>query len=160
MTRLYRLMAVLTVVSLALAAGAPSSEAQGSKRSYSAKLKGAFEVPAVDTQATGSFTLKRKGNSELTYTLSVADMDNIVAAHLHLGVVGNNGPVIVSLYSGAPGGTVNGVLAEGTITAASLVGLFAGEELADLIAAIEDGDVYVNVHSTDFPGGEIRAQVR
>jgi hypothetical protein len=62
------------------------------------------------------------------------------------------------------------VLAEGTFAAADLVGPLSGHALSDLIAAVEAGDAYVNVHTNDgqdgintgpgdFPGGEIRGQL-
>jgi hypothetical protein len=62
------------------------------------------------------------------------------------------------------------VLAEGTFTAANLVGPLAGHPLSDLLAAIQSGNAYVNVHTNDgqgaantgpgdFPGGEIRGQL-
>ena len=65
---------------------------------------------------------------------------------------------------------MDGVLAEGTITAADLVGPLAGHPLSDLIDAIQAGNAYVNVHTNDgvaptntgpgdFPGGEIRGQL-
>jgi hypothetical protein len=63
------------------------------------------------------------------------------------------------------------VLAEGTITAANLIGPLAGHPLSDLIADMESGGAYVNIHTNDgvaptntgpgdFPGGEIRGQIR
>jgi hypothetical protein len=54
----------------------------------------------------------------------------------------------------------NGTLAEGTFTAANLVGPLAGATLADLLAEMEAGNSYVNVHTLAFPPGEIRGQVR
>jgi hypothetical protein len=56
----------------------------------------------------------------------VANIENVVAAHIHLAPAGVNGPVVAFLFSGAPSGRSNGVLAEGTITAANLVGPLAG----------------------------------
>jgi crotonobetainyl-CoA:carnitine CoA-transferase CaiB-like acyl-CoA transferase len=69
------------------------------------------------------------------------------------------------------GGRVNGRLATGTITAADLVGPLAGQSIADLVDEMLAGNTYVNVHTDDgvappntgpgdFPGGEIREQVR
>ena len=63
-------------------------------------------------------------------------------------------------------GRFDGVLATGTITAADLVAPLAGHPLSDLVAAIQSGHAYVNVHTNDgvaptntgpgdFPGGEI-----
>ena len=98
-------------------------------------------------------------------------LSNVTAAHLHLGLPGVDGPVIVTLFEAEPGGgPVSGRLAKGEITAADLEGPLAGMTLADLIAEIENGRVYLNVHTDDgidppntgpgdFPGGEVRGQV-
>jgi hypothetical protein len=102
----------------------------------------------------------------------VANIDNVFAAHIHCGAVGVNGPIGVTLFMGAPaGGTVNGTLAEGTITAPDLGNGCGWVDLAVVVAAIQSGETYVNVHTNDevappntgpgdFPGGEIRGQVR
>jgi hypothetical protein len=54
---------------------------------------------------------------------------------------------------------VNGVLAAGTITASDLVGPLGGATLAELVDQIEAGNVYVNVHTTAYPAGEVRGQL-
>ena len=51
-------------------------------------------------------------------------------------------------------------MATGSITAASLVGPLAGHSLNDLLSAIRSGNAYSNVHTANFPNGELRGQVR
>jgi hypothetical protein len=85
-------------------------------------------------------------------------------AHIHLGPVGETGPVVVWLYPDGPPpqeipGRFDGVLAEGTITSENLVGPLAGATLADLIDEIQAGNAYVNVHTVQNPPGEIRGQI-
>jgi hypothetical protein len=137
-------------------------------------LSGAEEVPARDTNARGNalFTLSDDGLT-LSYKLIVANINNVVASHIHVGPAGTNGPVVLFLYGPAPagGGRSDGVLAQGTATGADLVGPLAGQPLSALIDAIRAGNAYVNVHTNDgvdptntgpgdFPGGEIRGQIR
>ena len=56
-------------------------------------------------------------------------------------------------------GRTDGILAEGVITEASLVGSLEGAELSVLIEAMEAGNTYVNVHTAQIPGGEVRGQI-
>ena len=83
-----------------------------------------------------------------------------------------NGPIVAFLYGpvAAGGGRTDGVLAEGTITAANLIGPLAGHPLSDLVTALDTGNAYANVHTNDgvdgvntgpgdFPGGEIRGPI-
>jgi hypothetical protein len=97
--------------------------------------------------------------------------------HIHTAPAGSNGPIVVWLYPStavAPGplgqGRIDGVIAQGTFTAANLVGPLAGHPLSDLLAVIRSGGAYVNAHTNDgvapgnsgpgdFPGGEIRGQL-
>lgn len=144
-------------ITLGLLATAGTALAAG----YKAHLSGAEEVPPQDTNARGNALFTRSADgTTLSYKLIVANIVNVTAAHIHLGAAGVNGPVVVTLYSGSPNGRESGILAEGTITAADLVGPLAGQPLSTLIAAIEAGDTYVNVHTVARPGGEIRGQVR
>jgi phospholipase C len=127
---------------------------------YKAHLSGSKEIPPVNTTATGMAEFKLNADAtQLSYKLNVTGIDKVTMAHLHLSPEGVNGPVVVTLYNAAPGGEVNGVLAQGTITAANLTGPLAGKPLIKLIDEISSGQVYVNVHSTDHPGGEMRGQL-
>ena len=157
------------MLALGLLAVAPAARAGDN---FVATLSGGQEVPARDTQARGVATFKlRADGTALAFKLNVANIDNVVAAHIHCGGVGVNGPVGVTLFMGTPGGgRVNGTLAEGTITAPDPGNGCGWADLAAVLAAMGSGDTYVNVHTSDgvdppntgpgdFPGGEIRGQV-
>ena len=97
-----------------------------------------------------------------------------MAAHIHVGAVGVNGPVVAFLFgpAAAGGGRTDGVLATGTITSDQVDGPdgLGVETLADLLDEMRSGNAYVNVHTNDgvgdpdsgpgdFPGGEVRGQI-
>ena len=122
------------------------------------------------------FQLSEDGQA-LSYKLIVANIENVFMAHIHQGRAGVNGGIVVWLYPSTattPGpvgqGRIQGVIAEGTITRANLVGGLAGKELSDLITLIQSELAYVNVHTNDgvaptntgpgdYPGGEVRGQL-
>ena len=122
------------------------------------------------------FSLSAAG-SQLHYKLIVANIENVFQAHIHRAPSGVNGGIVVWLYPSTAvgpgptgGGRIQGVIAEGTITAGNLVGSLAGQPLSALLDLLSTGGAYVNVHtndgvaptntgSGDFPGGEIRGQV-
>ena len=89
------------------------------------------------------------------------------AASLRVAVApaGTNGGIVAWLYPSAPPlqlipGRSSGTLGEGTLTRANLVGTLAGQPLSVLVDAIAAGNAYVNVHTSQFPPGEVRGQVR
>jgi CHRD domain len=154
--------------------GTPALAETPEASNFVAHLSGDEEVPVRDTLAQGQavFHLNPDGTA-LSYKLIVANIENVVASHIHLAPFGVNGAVVAFLAGPfAPGGgRVDGVLAEGTITAANLVGPLAGQSLSVLVEAMRNGGAYVNAHTNDgvdpvntgagdFPGGEIRGQVR
>ena len=162
---------------------APARAGNANGGNFGTPLSGAEEVmPAGvvnESNARGNaiFQLSADG-TELSYKLIVANIENAFMAHIHLGAAGTNGGVVVWLFpSTTPGqqgplgaGRMNGVIAEGTITAANLVGALAGQPLSALVARLSNGTAYVNVHTNDgvapantgpgdYPGGEVRGQV-
>lgn len=148
--------ALASIAVLSFAAGAHAGV-----RNFQAHLSGANEVPPVETRATGqaTFQLNAEG-TEMTYRLIVANIENVRFSHIHQAAAGVNGPVVVTLYPGpTTSGRTQGVLAEGTITAADLQGPLEGMSLSDLVAQIEAGNTYVNVHTDANPPGEIRGQI-
>jgi hypothetical protein len=132
---------------------------------YRTHMTGDQEVPPRDTKGQGQtiFQLSKDG-TELSYKLIVANIENVTQAHIHLEAAGANGPVVVWLYPSAPPATLipgrfNGVLAEGVITEADFRGILSGASMADLIDHFNNDFAYVNVHTSQFPPGEIRGQI-
>jgi hypothetical protein len=148
---------------LALLISGGVTAAAGNSQNFRAHLNAAG---GVDTQAQGEaiFRLSADGTT-LNYKLIVANIDGVFMAHIHWAPVpGGNGPPVVWLYPDAPppapiSGDLHGILAEGTITAADLVGPLSGTTLFDLIEEIKSGRTYVNVHTAAYPAGEIRGQI-
>src|SRR5262245_5461379 len=93
----------------------PALAGQPEARNFVAHLSGDEEVPVRDTLAQGQaiFHLSQDG-SEVAYQLIVANIENVVVAHIHCAAPGINGPVRVFLFGPvAPdGGRTDGVLAE------------------------------------------------
>ena len=133
------------------------------EQQFTAKLFGDMEVPPIDTNATGlaEFRPILHGDA-IAYSLNVTDINKVTMAHLHQGKEGESGPVIVTLIrfkTLTPTDPVNGLLAQGNITSANLEGPFAGKQLSDLLSSMNSMTVYVDVHTAQYPNGEIRGQI-
>jgi hypothetical protein len=158
---------VIVLLTIAvLGTALPSAGAPTQPRNFVAHLSGGEEVPPAETRATGQaiFQLQPDGET-IRYRLIAANIENVTQSHIHLAPAGANGGVVAWLYPDGPPaqlipGRHSGVLATGTITATDLVGELAGMELSDLLEAMRAGGAYVNVHTTQYPGGEIRGQIR
>jgi hypothetical protein len=122
---------------------------------FQADLSPANEVPPRASAASGASGITLDGNN-VHYSIEVHGISNILFAHIHSAPAGVNGPIRVTLYPGPTTGPVDGVLAQGTFTAADVTGITFEQLLSELRA----GTAYVNVHTTTYPGGEIRGQVR
>lgn len=122
-----------------------------------APLSGDEENPAIDTDATGAAIFKVRDEG-IVFKVNVANIDDVFAAHIHCGGVGVNGPVGVTLFSG-DSVTVNGTLVSGVITAPDEANECGWADLDAVVAALESGDTYANVHTNANPGGEIRGQI-
>ena len=164
--------AIVLVLMGGLLVGVLGSTVSAQPSTFRAVLSGGDEVPARDTDARGVATFRLDaGGTELGFQLVVANIENVFAAHIHCGVAGMSGPIGVTLFMGAPGGgRTDGVLAAGSVTAPDPGNLCGWVDLDDVVAALESGNAYVNVHTDDgidpantgpgdFPGGEIRGQV-
>ena len=122
----------------------------------------ANEVPARNTPATGTAGLTFDGTT-VRYSVKVDDLSRTFMGHIHSAAAGTNGPIRVWLWpSTTPGQgpevsfTDKTVIAEGSFTAANVTGI----SFDALLNEMRSGNCYVNFHSTTYPGGEIRGQVR
>lgn len=126
---------------------------------YTTPLVGFEEVPPVTTNSSG-FAVLKYDNNTLKYQINVTNLDKIKASHIHLGGFGENGDVIATLFnSSTPTDVINGTLIEGTITASDLEGPFAGKSMQDVVSQIKQLKAYLNVHTVNYPNGEIRGQI-
>ncbi len=129
---------------------------------FATNLTGSEEVPPVVTSASGNatFNLSNDGTT-LQFRVTVANITNATASHIHLAPVGVSGPIVVDLFTGpTKNGSFDGVLAEGNITQANLTGPLAGQPFSALIDNMTNGSAYINVHTTQNPDGEIRGQIQ
>jgi hypothetical protein len=116
---------------------------------YDASLNGAQEVPAVVTSAAGVAVSQLNYMMDtLWYSMMFQGLSGpINAAHYHRAPAGTGGPV----FKGIPNANIMGNM---------IMGYFTGSDLTDsLIHYLNTGMLYVNVHTSANPGGEIRGQV-
>ena len=107
-------------------------------------LSGTEEVPPVATSASGSGTIVIGADKSVSGSVTTTGVA-AVAAHIHVGATGKNGPVIVPLAK----------------TSDNVWAVPAGAKLTDAqYESFKAGDLYVNVHSAKYKGGEIRGQLK
>ena len=138
-----------------------SAFAQGGREKFDADLSVSQVVPPIDSKATGSaeFEPTTDGTS-ISYTVNVTDINAVEGAHIHIGEVGQNGPIVVTLFEPeTPTGQQSGLLSKGNITSDKLEGPMAGKQLSDLIDVMKNEGAYVNVHTQQNPDGETRGQI-
>jgi hypothetical protein len=147
-----KFIVLLVLVTTLAAAGLVSAQPSN----FGAHLTGANEVPANDSQAQGQVNLMFDSDlSVKQFKLNFTNLlGDVTGAHIHCAEVGSNGDVGVDLLSNA---STNGASNYGTITDAGVAG-GGWTSLTDVVDAITSGGAYVNVHSTVYPGGEIRGQ--
>jgi hypothetical protein len=169
-----------------IAAGSASASdakpSSGVPRNWVTHLVGDNEVPPNASKGQGQAIFKLSPDGEtMSYKVISSNIENIVQSHIHVVTAAGdpttlNGPISVFLYGVVPpgGGRHNGVLAEGEFTTANLInaGTTGVSTLEQLVAAMDAGRTYVNVHTSrdavpgstgtpgDIPAGEIRGQIR
>lgn len=139
----------------------PAAEQVQQDQEFTANLTGDSEVPPVTTNATGTadFELNDDGD-EMSYDLEVEDIEGVLFAHIHQGSDSENGPIVVTLFNASePTDEVDGTLESGTFEAEDFEGPLQGQNMTDLVDAVEGGQAYVNVHTEVNPPGEIRGTI-
>jgi hypothetical protein len=153
--------------------GAAAVYAQGAhQNTLRAVLTPFNQVPSVIAPSSGSFEAQIASDGTISFSLTYANMTSAVTqAHIHFGASRTNGGVMVFLCGGSkPACPASGTIT-GTLSAADVSVLPAtntdsvipqGIQPSDLNAmleAIRSGNTYVNVHTANFPSGEVRGQV-
>jgi len=158
-----RMLIRVALPTLALAAILASNAGAAREIVYKGKLSPAQEVadPPVDSNAKGKAELRFHDAIRCTVSITCEKIDNVISAHLHIGARGVNGPIVATIYNGAgvPTGRINGHLASRTITQNDLA-MLPANTIEGLLAELDAGNIYVNVHTTDFPSGEVRGQMK
>ena len=147
--------------------GERPGERPGQPTAFVAELGGFQAVPPILTGARGRFRAELTPDGALEYELWYENLSGpATQAHIHFGQPGVNGEVVVFLCGegDAPacpgaGGRVAGRIEPEDIVAVPQQGVEAGD-LAGVIRAMRAGATYVNVHTPQFPAGEIRGQIR
>jgi hypothetical protein len=151
-------------------AGATIAVASGSRFTMQARLTGYEEVPALSSPASGRFSATADGDS-ISYTLTYTDFPTpVLQSHIHFGQKGVSGGVSIFLCTnlgngpaGTPacppdGGTVTGTVHASDVVGPAAQGISAGE-WDEIVAAIRAGISYANIHTQQYPPGEIRGQI-
>lgn len=173
MTRriLARIIAPCAFAGIAVAFALPA--VAHDKQHFKGDLESFQEVPALWSAAEGKFTAKlTKAGTEIAYELRYDGLQSdATQAHLHFGQRGVNGGISVFLCTnlgngpaGTPACPLRSATLTGTFTAADVIGpagqgISAGE-FDKFVEALREGVAYANVHTTGFPGGEIRGQLK
>jgi hypothetical protein len=149
---------IAAAATIAFVAASCGSDSTGpTNKQYVANLVAANEVPPKTTTGTGVATFVDLGD-EIDWTLTLTNMTGVIASHIHLGAAGTApaGNIIINLFiPNVATGAVSGEVAHGSITNANN----ANVSLDSLRVLFNNGNAYVNVHTTANQPGEIRDQV-
>jgi len=175
MRTLLRMISTTCLLTLLGAAGAHAESAfsvapRPVPQGFAAKLGGFNEVPSVVTKGVGTFRAKLADDG-IVYELRFETQGTPAQAHIHVGQRHTNGGVAVflcqtstnpdptGLAPDCAGGQVSGKITSANVIGPAGQGVAAGE-LEGLLRAMRAHSTYVNLHTDQFPGGELRGQIR
>jgi CHRD domain len=143
--------------------------AQAATEVFSAKLLGDNEVPPNNTTGTATFQMQIDTTTTMiTFTLTFSGLSGApTVAHLHFAPTNVAGGVMIFLCGGggqpacpaATSGTISGTITTANVVGPTAQGIAAGD-LTSALEAVGEGLSYANMHTPNFPAGEIRGQVR
>jgi hypothetical protein len=155
-------LVLVSAGSLVLAANPDSS-----KKNFDAELSGWQEVPSISTVGVGTLDVRLESPALMSYTLIYSGLEGgaTLFSHIHLGQPAVNGGVSVFLCGGGDkppcppvAGTITGEIDPADVVGPAGQGIEAGS-FDELVRALRAGHTYANIHTTRWPGGEIRGQI-
>ena len=155
----------LIVALTASVLAAPAVHSQTER--FSASLSGANEVPPINSTGTAGFEMSIQPGA-INFSINFSDLSSpLSVAHLHFAPSKVAGGVMIFLCGGggqpacpaATSGSITGTITAANVTGPGVQGITAGD-LDSALEAVRDELSYANMHTTNFPGGEIRGQVR
>ena len=154
------------LVSCALLAITTSMSADGG--GLKARASGANEVPAINTAGTAEFNARIHSDGTIDFTLDFQNLSSaLTASHIHFAQKNVSGGVMIWLCGGggppvcpaATSGSSTGHITAANVSGPTSQGIAAGD-LAAALGVVDAGLGYANLHTTKFPAGEIRGQVK
>jgi hypothetical protein len=166
-------LSLIALTAIGMQAATTQAQDRDHRQVLRAELSPSNEIPTKFSAGNGDFHGELNEDGSLSFQLSFSDLSSpATQAHIHFGATKTNGGVMVFLCGGPkPACPASGFIS-GTITASDVSVLPANNadsvipqgvqpgNFGALVEAIRKGDTYVNVHSTDFPTGEIRGHVK
>jgi hypothetical protein len=150
--------AIVGAAGLAIACGSYTTEP--APVVFTAALNAANEKQAnpVNSSATGLATLTLRGNDSLDFTVMASNLTTAaIASHIHVGSPAVSGPIVNGFKIND--GVTTGTVASGTVVLSKLVAGASQVTGDSLRVLLNNGNAYVNVHTSTYTGGEIRGQV-
>jgi hypothetical protein len=145
-------------------------DAFGQFNRYWVALNGDQQIPPVETDARGFFGLKFSDDyTQLIYNVNLHNIHNVTGVSLYHKNNGQNGTLVLDLLKEGGesnrefakvseitrAGEITGTISLGGVTKEDLSGELQGKSLSDLYKLMLDGELYIAVHTKDFPNGEI-----
>ena len=156
MRRLTVLSSAACLALALLALGCDENNSNDARVFAATPLTGANTVPPSGSGASGSASFELTGSS-MQFSIQLSAIDGVTGAHLHAGGTTGTGPVRVTLFADSGTGPIDCLLISDSFSEGDVVG---GLSFTDLVDQMRSGQIYLDVHTLQFPNGSVRAQVQ